>query len=80
MDRFTLEAATKAPGGIQSLALIYALAPELFAVLSEDVKYAIRFHDGVYSHNKFELAGKETPLMIVFHAADMLSSRLNRLK
>ncbi len=68
------------PGGIKSLALIHALEPDLYAVLSEDVKFAIRYHDGCYAHNKFDLNGKETPLMIIFHAADMLSSRLNRLK
>ena len=68
------------PGGIRSLALIKARAPGLFARLNEDVLYAIRYHDGAYGHNRFELSGKETPLMIIFHAADMLSSRLNRSK
>jgi len=74
------EGIDKIPGGIKSLALVNALAPALFNWLSDDVKYAIRYHDGAYGHNKYELAGKETPLMIMFHCADMLSSRLNRAK
>jgi len=74
------EAVDRIPGGIKSLALIKALAPDLFAALSDDVKLAIRYHDGAYAHSKYELAGKETPLMILLHCADMLSSRLNRLK
>lgn len=66
------------PGGIQSLALVADRSPGLFAGLSDDVKFSIRYHDGAYGHNKYDLAGKETPLMIIFHCADMLSSRLNR--
>lgn len=80
VDFLYREAVDGIAGGVKSLALIHALAPELYAVLSDDVKFAIRYHDGVYAHNKFDLGGKETPLMIVFHCADMLSSRLNRLK
>ena len=73
------EGVDKMPGGVKSLALISALAPDLYAHLGEEVLYTIRYHDGAYGHNKYELAGKETPLMILFHAADMLSSRLNRI-
>lgn len=80
VDFLYREAVDSLPGGVKSLALLIALAPALYASLSDEVKFAIRYHDGVYAHNKYELAGKETPLMILFHAADMLSSRLNRIK
>ena len=73
------EAVDGIPGGVKSLALIWASDPNLYNALGEDVHYAIRYHDGAYGHNKYELAGKENPLMILFHCADMLSSRLNRV-
>ena len=79
-DYLYLNAVDGISGGIKSLALIYALSQALFKLLDDDVKFAIRYHDGVYACNKYELGGKETPLQIVFHCADMLSSRLNRLK
>jgi len=80
VDFLYREAVDSLPGGVKSLALIISLAPALYAAISDEVKFAIRYHDGVYAHNKYELSGKETPLMILFHAADMLSSRLNRIK
>jgi len=58
------------PGGLQSLAYIHATAPALSAQLTEDEQFAIRHHDGAYGCSKYDLAGKETPLMIIAHAAD----------
>ncbi len=73
------ESVDKVSDGIKSLALVKALAPTLFDALNEDVRFAIRHHDGAYGTNKYDLAGKETTLQILFHCADMLSSRLNRV-
>lgn len=67
------------PEGEISLSLVRAISPVLFALLSDDVKFAVRHHDGMYGRAKSELmGGKETPLMVVFHYADMVSSRKAR--
>ena len=62
-------------GGIKSLALIASEAPNLLSVLSDSEINAIKYHGGAYETSKFELQGKEDLLMILMHAADMLSSR-----
>ncbi len=61
--------------GVKSLILIAAQAPELMATLSESESNAIRYHGGAYETSKYELQGKEDELLILLHAADMLSSR-----
>jgi hypothetical protein len=63
------------PDGELSLSLVCVLAPDLFAMLNEDVLFAIRHHDGKYGKAGRELAGQETPLMLALHFADMISSR-----
>jgi hypothetical protein len=67
-------------GGDCSLALVYALSPGLYKCLSPMEIFAIRYHDGAYEASKFdpEFQGKENPLMILAHAADMFSSRHER--
>ena len=62
-------------GGIKSLMLIASEAPSLFDELTESEINAIKYHGGAYETSKFELQGKEDSLMIIMHAADMLSSR-----
>lgn len=63
------------PEGELSLGLVRAISPALYDILSDDVKFAVRHHDGMYGPARRELAGKETPLMLVLHFADMVSSR-----
>jgi len=62
-------------GGVKSLALIAGLSPVLFSLLTPYEKDAIEFHGGAYETSKYELSGTENPLTIIFHCADMLSSR-----
>ncbi|MBR2300891.1 MAG: HD domain-containing protein [Bacteroidaceae bacterium] len=44
--------------------------------LSEGEEWAILCHDGLYDFMKHEMLGKETPLFMVLHWADMWSSRV----
>jgi len=67
-------------GGLKSLALLAGIAPNLLEHLSDIEKEAIEFHGGAYETSKFELAGTENPLTIIFHCADMLSSRFGATK
>jgi hypothetical protein len=67
-------------GGCKSLALIAGDSPELLSYLTPYELDAIEYHGGAYETHRFELAGKENPLMIIFHAADMLSSRFGKSK
>lgn len=67
-------------GGIRSLALIAAKTPELLEVMTPYEMDAIQYHGGAYETSKFELAGKENPLTIIIHAADMLSSRFGKTR
>jgi hypothetical protein len=69
----------KLPQGELSLMFVHAVQPSLYALLNDSVKFAVRYHDGAYqSGAKFELAGKETPVMLAHHTADMVSSRRQR--
>ena len=62
--------------GEASLALIKKIAIELFTSLTPSEYNAVRYHDGGYGKAKRECNGKEDALVIVIHAADMLSSRI----
>jgi hypothetical protein len=64
--------------GELSLLLLHVMDPVLYALLNDEVKYCVRYHDGAYSASGFELAGKETPTMLALHHADMVSSRADR--
>lgn len=68
----------RAAGGEKSLAVIAALDPELHAALPPQVVNAILYHDGLYGENADQVYGNETPLLIIMHFADMMSSRLAR--
>jgi len=61
--------------GILSLSLIESLSPELYVELKDYERQAIRFHAGGYGDAKYAANGKENPLTILLHCADMLSSR-----
>ena len=58
------------PHEIRSLVII-----SKFIDLTEEEQYAILYHNGLYSNlNNFK--GKETPLLLIIHHADMWSSRV----
>lgn len=44
--------------------------------LTEDEQFAILMHNGLYGPFKYELQGKETPLYMILHFADMWASRV----
>ena len=58
--------------------MVKAYSPELFASLSDDVKFAVIHHDGAYGKGRRLLTGNESPLQMILHFADMWSSRLNQ--
>ena len=44
--------------------------------LTEDETWAILHHNGMYGDLKYTLQGKETPLYLIIHFADMWASRV----
>ncbi len=44
--------------------------------LAEDENWAILMHNGMYGPFKYEIQGKETPLYLLLHMADMWASRV----
>lgn len=44
--------------------------------LTEEESFAILYHNGMYSNLKYALQGKETPLYMIIHWADMWASRV----
>jgi 23S rRNA maturation-related 3'-5' exoribonuclease YhaM len=44
--------------------------------LTEDEQRAIAWHNGLYGIFKYEIQGKETPLYMIIHFADMWASRV----
>lgn len=44
--------------------------------LTEEENFAILYHNGMYSNFKYALNGKETPLQMIIHFADMWASRV----
>jgi len=46
-----------------------------FIPLTEDEAFAILYHNGLYTPDGRAIQGKETPLMMLLHFADMWSSR-----
>lgn len=47
-----------------------------FIELTEEESFAILMHNGLYGCFKYELQGKETPLYLLLHFADMWCSRV----
>ena len=56
---------------IRSIAII-----SMFLDLTEDEQFAILYHNGMYGNLKYALNGKETPLYMIIHWADMWASRV----
>jgi 23S rRNA maturation-related 3'-5' exoribonuclease YhaM len=48
----------------------------MFIDLTEDEQFAILYHNGMYGNLKYALNGKETPLFMIIHWADMWASRV----
>lgn len=53
-----------------------AMIAERYISLSEDEEAAILWHNGLYGQFKYDIPGKETPLYMVLHWADMWASRV----
>lgn len=49
---------------------------ERYINLSEEEESAILWHNGLYGQFKYDIPGKETPLYMVLHWADMWASRV----
>lgn len=49
---------------------------ERYIWLSEDEETAILWHNGLYSTFKYDIPGKETPLYMLMHFADLWCSRV----
>lgn len=47
-----------------------------FIELTEEESFAILYHNGMYGNLKYSLQGKETPLYLLLHFADMWCSRV----
>lgn len=47
-----------------------------FIELGEEEQQAILWHNGLYGPFKYEIQGKETPLYMILHFADMWASRV----
>lgn len=56
---------------IRSISII-----EKFIDLTEDEYWAILMHNGLYGSFKYQIQGKETPLYLMLHFADMWASRV----
>lgn len=48
----------------------------MFIDLTEEEQFAILYHNGMYGPLKYSLQGKETPLYMIVHWADMWASRV----
>lgn len=48
----------------------------MFIDLTEEEQFAILYHNGMYGNLKYALNGKETPLFMIIHWADMWSARV----
>lgn len=48
----------------------------MFIDLTEEEEFAILYHNGMYGNLRYALKGKETPLYMLIHWADMWASRV----
>lgn len=62
------------PHEVRSIAII-----ERFISLTEDEEFAILYHNGMYGDLKYSYSGKETPLSMILHFADMWVSRITEV-
>lgn len=59
------------PHSVRSIAIA-----ERFITLTENEEFAILYHDAMYGDLKYAYQGKETPLSLLLHSADMWCSRV----
>lgn len=57
-----------------------AMIAERFIKLEEDEEAAILWHNGLYGQFKYDIPGKETPLYMILHWADMWASRVTEVE
>lgn len=53
---------------------------QTFIDLTEEEQFAILYHNGLYGDFKYEISGKETPLYLIIHFADMWASHVIETK
>ena len=63
------------PHEIRSVAIA-----ERHIMLTEQEEFAILYHNGMYGDLRYAFSGKETPLSLVLHFADMWSSRVTEIE
>ena len=63
------------PHEIRSLSII-----DRHIDLTEKEQFAILYHNGMYGDLKYQLSGKETPLYMLLHFADMWCSRVTEVE
>lgn len=63
------------PHEIRSIAIA-----ERFINLTEEEEFAILYHNGMYGELKYSFNGKETPLSLLLHFADMWCARVTELE
>ena len=56
--------------------LVSVIEASKYIKLTEDEQMAIAWHNGLYGLFKYQIAGKETPLYMIIHFADMWASRV----
>lgn len=59
------------PHEIRSLSIV-----DRYIDLTEDEQFAILYHNGLYGDLRYQINGKETPLYMLLHFADMWASRV----
>lgn len=63
------------PHEIRSLSII-----DRFIDLTEEEQFAILYHNGLYGDLKYQISGKETPMYLLLHFADMWASRVEEVE
>lgn len=63
------------PHEIRSLSIV-----DRFIDLTEEEQFAILYHNGLYGDLRYQINGKETPLYLCLHFADMIASRVDEVK
>lgn len=60
--------------------IVSVIEASRYIKLTEDEQRAIAWHNGLYGLFKYEIQGKETPLYMIIHFADMWASRVMETK
>ena len=60
--------------------IVSVIEASRYITLTEDEQRAIAWHNGLYGTFKYQIAGKETPLYMIIHFADMWASRVMESK